>query len=407
MLFLNNMLVWNHWRWAPPQSAFRNPPAAVVAPFFRAATTWRATLRRGPKNLARVASFFRTATVLLAAFALALVSAPAQERTAAQSGRDAVMVDGKTEEAIRGALKWLASKQTPNGAWGHAGEEANRRIAMTGYTLMAFLACGHLPGEGEFGKNVTAGMQFLLDQTQPDGIIGNRNDGQYMYGHGIATIALAEIYGQTKSPSIKPKLERLLRIILSSQNHEGGWRYRPIVKDADISVTVLQVVSLRAAKNAGLDIPQHIIDNAVKYVKRCFDSRTGGFAYQPGSGPGFARTSAAIYSLQVCGLYDDPLVKKGSEYLLRAIEKRNETKEWFTYGHFYAAPAQYMIGGETWQKWYADIKSLLLEDVKSDKDLYYWEPKRDRGREVGPVYCTSIYTMILAMPYHYVPLYQR
>ena len=25
----------------------------------------------------------------------------------------------------------------------------------------------------------------------------------------------------------------------------------------------------------------------------------------------------------------------------------------------------------------------------------------------GPVYCTAVYTMILAMPYHYLPLYQR
>lgn len=317
-----------------------------------------------------------------------------------------VTIDARTEEVIRGALKWLASKQTPNGSWGSTGEESYRKIAMTGYAIMAFLSCGHLPGEGEYGKTVSAGVQYLLDQIQPDGIIGNRDDGQYMYGHGIATIALSEVYGQTKSANIKPKLERLIRLIVSSQNREGGWRYRPISYDADISVTVLQVVALRSAKNAGLNVPQQTIDNAVKYVKRCYDQRTGGFSYQPGSGAGFARTSAAIYSLQVCGLYDDPMVKKGSEYLIRALEK-NEKQEWFTYGHFYAAPAQYMIGGEVWRKWYNGIKKILLEDVKSDRGMYWWEPKRDRGRDIGPVYCTSIFTTILATPYHYIPLYQR
>src|SRR6185295_15942157 len=106
--------------------------------------------------------------------------------------------------------------------------------------------------------------------------------------------------------------------------NKGGWRYQPRPGDADISVTVLQVVALRAAKNGGLDIPQQTIDNAVQYVRRCFDERTGGFTYQPGNrAPGFARTAAAIYSLQVCGAYDDPLVKAGAEFLLKYRNERD------------------------------------------------------------------------------------
>ena len=77
-----------------------------------------------------------------------------------------------------------------------------------------------------------------------------------MYGHGVATIALGELYGQTKSPIIRAKLEKTIKLIIASQNSQGGWRYRPVVRDADISVTVLQVVALRAAKNAGIDVPQ-------------------------------------------------------------------------------------------------------------------------------------------------------
>src|SRR5207237_10660915 len=128
---------------------------------------------------------------------------------------------------------------------------------------------GKLPNEGEFGKNVYSGMQYLLDSTAPDGIMGNRNDGQYMYGHGVAAIALAELYGQTRSPAMRPKLEKIIRVIIASQNVEGGWRYRPIARDADISVTVLQVVALRVVKDGGLEVPQATIDRAVAYVKRC------------------------------------------------------------------------------------------------------------------------------------------
>ena len=41
-------------------------------------------------------------------------------------------------------------------------------------------------------------------------------------------------------------------------------------------------------------------------------------------------------------------------------------------------------------------------------DMYYWEPKLDAGNGgIGPTYSTAVFTMILAMPYHYIPLYQR
>jgi len=322
--------------------------------------------------------------------------------------KDPVRVDDKTEAVIKGALRWLAGKQQPNGAWGSSAEEKQHSAAIGGYTLMAFLGGGQLPGEGEFGKNVSLGIQYLLDSMDGQGFYGNKNDGQYMYGHGVATIALSELYGASKLATMRPKLERAIRIIIAAQNREGGWRYRPISYDADISVTVLQVVALRSAKNAGLDVPQKTIDDAVQYVKRCFISSSGGFGYQPGQSAGFARTAAAIYSLQVCGLYDDPMVKKGSEYLMK--EYKDGHMEWFTYGNFYAAPAQYMQGGETWKKWYDKLHQTLMSRVTTEGDKSYWSPDKinlDGGRAVGAVYCTSVYAMILAMPYHYIPLYQR
>jgi len=321
-------------------------------------------------------------------------------------GQDKVVVDEKTEAVIRGALKWLASKQNGNGSWS-ATDGGRFEVAMTGYTLMAFLAAGQLPEEGEYGKNVTAGMTFLLNTIKGDGVIqaSGSSGNEIMYGHGIATIALAELYGQTKDPRIKPKLESAVRLIINCQNNQGGWRYQPRAGDADMSVTVLQVVAVRAAKNSGIDVPQATIDRAIKYIHSCYDDGSGGFTYQPGNrSPGFARTSAAIYSLQVCGQYDDPRVLKGSKYI---INIGNKEREWFTYGHFYAAPAQYMMGGETWERWYKQIRDKLVPAVKQQGDLVWWEPNWDNRREGGTLYCTAVYTTVLAMPYHYIPLYQR
>ena len=94
--------------------------------------------------------------------------------------KDPVVVDAPTDAIIQGALKYLASKQLPNGSWGSSQEEQAYPIAMTGYVLMTFQAAGQLPGEGEFGKTVSAGMQFLLDATAADGAMGNRANGNYM-----------------------------------------------------------------------------------------------------------------------------------------------------------------------------------------------------------------------------------
>ena len=327
---------------------------------------------------------------------------------------DSVIVDAQTERVIRGGLKYLAAHQAPSGAFeGESEQERRHPVAMTAYTLMAFQAAGNLPGEGEFGKQVRAGLQYLLDSIQADGIIGDRENQKYMYSHGVATIALAELYGQTKSPVIRTKLERAVNVIVGSQNDDrndfdfGGWRYRPMSYDADISVTVLQVVALRGAKNAGLDVPQKTIDNAVVYIKRCHEPAGGGFVYRPQDrykGPGFARTAAAIYSLQVCGLYEDPMVKRGADYLLANLKDRY----WYTYGNFYAAPALYMVGGEAWKTYYTYTKSFLLQNMRQRGDAVYWEPNLDRARgNEGPLYNTAVYTKILAMPYHYIPLYQR
>ncbi len=316
---------------------------------------------------------------------------------------DPVVVDAPTEAVINGALRFLAGQQQANGSWTAQGRKGDHPVAMTGYVLLCFMAAGNLPEEGDYARQVSAGMQFLLDSLQPDGTYRGVDGSKYMYNHGIATLALGELYGQTRSPAMRPKLERAIKLIVSTQSEKGdnrgGWRYRPLPGDADISVTVMQVVALRAAKNGGIDVPQQTIDDAIEYVRRCKAGASGGFSYQAGHGPdGFARTAAAIYSLQVCGQYNDPLIPPASEYL---FEKNKPGGQWWTYGCNYAAPAQYMIGGATWKRWYGLMKEELLRTVRREGDLSYWTG------DVGPVYCTAAHATILAMPWHYIPLYQR
>ena len=49
-------------------------------------------------------------------------------------------------------------------------------------------------------------------------------------------------------PDVREALRRAVRLIVNTQNSEGGWRYQPVRNDADLSVTVCQIMALRAAR---------------------------------------------------------------------------------------------------------------------------------------------------------------
>src|SRR5207247_10644751 len=87
-----------------------------------------------------------------------------------------------------------------------------------------------------------------------------------MYGHGFATLFLAEAYGMTMRADIRDKLTKAVHLIVNTQNNEGGWRYQPQRRDADISVTICEVMALRAARNAGLFVPRDTVDRCTEDV---------------------------------------------------------------------------------------------------------------------------------------------
>jgi hypothetical protein len=329
---------------------------------------------------------------------------------------DTVKVDKNTEGVINGALKYLAAQQLADGSW--TGDKSNPSsnqwaVAMTSYVMMAFMSNGNLPDAGPYAKQVKNGLQFLLDSVQADGTFHTGDQAHYMYTHGLGTMVLAELYGETQNPVIRPKLEHLVLLIVHGQNNEGGWRYQPGSKDADLSVTVPQTVALVAAKRAGIAVPQVTIDRAVAYIKRCAVGTTGGFAYQAhGNGGSYARDSAAIYALQITGLYDDPLVAAGSGQVMEIVEHCNSPgwrAEWLTYGSYYSGVAHYLIGGDRWKNFYQTFaQQYVLKHATTQGDMVYWDQTLDpNAKGIGSNWCTAVFTTILSLPYGYLPLYQR
>jgi squalene cyclase len=310
---------------------------------------------------------------------------------------DGVQMDDVTRKATAKALEWLASQQHSDGSWGEGRYPHN--TAVTSFALLAFLSQGHLPGQGLYGPEVSRGARFLLASARSDGyLVGSR--GGNMYCHGMATLALAELWGMTGDDEVKPVLEKAVDLTVRSQTKEGGWRYDPAPTGHDISVTIMQMMALRAAKNSGLHVPDLTIRRAIEYIGRCHDSRSGGYTYQPGSRePGFARTAAGICVLQLSGQYDAKEIGRAVEYL----EKQEKESKHFWYGQYYAAHAMHQVGGKKWEEWYSKTRSRLLSKQQPNGS---WQGGLGSDDGVGPAYQTAISVIILSVPLNYLPIFQ-
>ena len=241
-----------------------------------------------------------------------------------------------------------------------------------------------------------------MDNTSPSGFIAVVAASTHgpMYSHGFGTLFLAEAYGMTHRPEIREKLQKAVRLIIDTQNIEGGWRYQPVRRDADLSVTICQINALRAARNAGLFIPKETVDACIRYVKRS-QNPDGGFRYMlQGGASAFPRSAAGVVALQSAGEYDTKEVRDGVAYLrqyMREIKLGNRYSHYF-YGHYYAAQAMWLRGGEDWAEWYPAIRNELLHRQAATG---FWSDS------ICNEYGTAMALIILQIPNNYLPIFQR
>jgi hypothetical protein len=197
------------------------------------------------------------------------------------------------------------------------------------------------------------------------------------------------------------------------QRNLGGWRYMPDSRDSDLSVTVWQLMALRSAKNAGLDVPKEAIERAVGYVKRCFKGKKGpdgkpdptglgACAYEPGQNPEYAMAAAGLLSLQVCGDYESPEVAASADWLKG--RKLEWNSEWFFYGTYYYSQGMFQRGGDYAAHGRREVEAVILPKQAPDGS---WLGQHGQERGAGRVYGTAMAILCLAVRNHYLPIYQR
>jgi hypothetical protein len=318
------------------------------------------------------------------------------------------MMTPKCETAIERGLKYLSGAQGEDGSFG-TGTYPNN-VAITSLAGLAFLAGGHVPGEGEHGKVVTKALTAVLDMEdkKTPGFLHNTKPLAQqgpMYSHGFGTLFLAQLHGMAREEKLRERLAEVLpravKVILDAQNKDGGWRYHPKPIDADLSVTACQVLALRGARNAGVTVPKAARDKAVGYVKRC-QLEDGSFVYQPalrnnfgfGGGGPFARTAAGLSSLYAAGISEGKEIDAGLKFLLknRPVKGGGRIDMHYFYGHYYAVQALRAAGGTSWKEWFPAVRDELIEGQGKDG---FWEDM------ICPHYGTAMACIILQAPRNY------
>ena len=314
----------------------------------------------------------------------------------------------KASLAIDKGLKYLLANQRADGSWAST-EAGDRAVAITSLALMAFMSRAEFPGLGPNGEALNRAKDWLLARAKeaPDGYMGST-----MYEHGLAILALSEMWGMTRDlkeddDAMEKAVKAGVEVIIRSQSAGGGWRYQPTPSAGhDTSVTVMVFIALASARQAGVVVPNVTITKVIKYFESATSQKTGGFNYIPtgvAKNDTIACTGGGAYAAQLAGVRDSEMVKSALRYLTeRAPGIINNNFGHYYYGHYYAIQAMVQAGDDHYAKWYPLIRDALIRKQNAQGA---WTGAGKRAKGVG--YETPMAIIILATPHRYIPIYQR
>ena len=307
-------------------------------------------------------------------------------------------------------LQYLALKQTPSGEF-----DPEVPVAAGALVGLAFLAGGYSreTGPERYAEALARGTDALLRRQSR----GYFDDGRSrMYGHGFATLYLAELYGTPGSDdeTIRRSLKAAVEVIEGSQAPDGGWDYDPAPQFtegskrfgvSDTSITVCQTMALRAARNLGIKISDSTVNRARNFIASA-QNRDGGFRYRPRevygtffSSSAFPRSAAGVCILYSLGDYNSESIRRGFDYL-----HSNFSFPWSNlfpyYGHYYCAQAMFQAGGKYWRDYFPWISKSLLQEQRPDGS---WKA----SAQENSTQATAMALIILQLPNRFLPIHER
>jgi hypothetical protein len=323
-----------------------------------------------------------------------------------------------SENAVGMALNWIAIHQNPDGSWsfnhrkgpcqgrcGNSGKMENGDIAATAIALLPFLGAGQTHLQGNYKKNVQAGLYYLVSRMKvgPDG--GDLSyDSGVMYGHGLASIALCEAYGMTKDTGLAEAAQHAINFIVYAQDPVGGgWRYTPH-QPGDTSVLGWQLMALKSAHMAYLNVPPKTIKGAVNFLNSVQGESGATYGYvNPGKGP--ATTAIGLLCRMYLGWkHDEPALERGVDLLTAHGPSPNDM-----YFNYYATQVMHHYEGEQWTKWNNKMRDFLVNSQsRQGHERGSWFLGGVHSSEQGGrLYTTAMCAMTLEVYYRHLPIYRK
>lgn len=311
----------------------------------------------------------------------------------------------RVDPAVERALDALARIQNDDGSYPGKYGDSTGIPALAG---MAFLSRGHLPTEGPYADAINRSIDFVLANQKDTGLLekGKAGSGP-MYAHNIATLFLSEVSGMVgpeRQEKIAEVLPKALGVIYQAQQvkkderNQGGWRYHPGSKDSDTSCSGWALMALRSAKLNGAAIPDKAIEDAVAYLERHQDLKTGTFGYTDQKGHAETLTGMGLLCLELCGRHGTERTTKAGDFVMKTYRSLPNAGHG-TYGLYYNAQGLFQLGGNYWSEFAPWMYETYLGRQKANG---LWD-----SRQASEVYGTSMTVLAFTVPYRQLPIYQR
>ena len=346
----------------------------------------------------------------------------------------------QVEDSIERALDWLSTEQQPDGSYP---TRINGQPGVTSLCVMAFAAQGHLPNRGKHGDQLRSAVDYIIKCQKPNGLLASVAPGgkqlsrqvshaignPAVYNHAFSGLALSELFSMSGGDlaAQQEAVENAIQTTLEMQawtkplkSDQGGWRYlnfREGKPDSDLSVTGWQVMFLRSAKNAGFQVPAESIDDAVKYIQRCFHEEYGAFTMLANKDNRQSRGMAAagILAMAHASRHGTPEAKRSAQWLLkegfpiynqsRHYSSSSYTDDRYHYSVFCASQALFQMGEQYWKPFYPPLFKQIIANQRSDGS---WEPDSHTwDAPYGRAYTTALMVLSLSTPNQLLPIFQR
>ncbi len=321
----------------------------------------------------------------------------------------------QSEAAVARGLKWLAYHQRDDGSWSfnHHGNRCRgacrnpgsepSTTAATALALLPFLGAGHTHTSDEYGQLIERGLYYLNNKASFEEEGADLRDGT-MYGQGLSAIALCEAYSMTKETTLKGLAQKSIDYIVYAQDKKGGgWRYEP-GQPGDTTVTGWQLMALKSAEMAGLDVPSPSIHMAKGFLDSVSSEYGSRYGYLSKDNPGRVTTAIGL----LCRMYtgwrrNRPALERGVELLDKWEPSKNDL-----YFNYYATQVLCHFEGPLWKRWNPKMREYLIAtQATSGHEAGSWYFPDRHGDKGGRLYSTAVAIMILEVYYGYRPLYER